>query len=286
MSNSKWTKETILDIAKQYPNVKAWKLGNMPSYQAAQRYKILKEARNLLSNELHRTWSIEDIKIDALNYDTKVDWLKNSAVAYGKAYQLGILEECSKHMQVNRVTWTRESVLEIAKKYKRRAEWREACPNSLGWAREHGILEECCAHMKKTWAHSRPELELLEWVKQYYPEAGPLKTKTLALDIYIAELNLGIEYNGCYYHSEKSGKTRTYHLDKTNFFKNMGIDVVHIWSYEWRDSEEQVKNFLLSKLRKCKTIGARLCDFKEIDKSIARKFCNDNHIQGSTSVIK
>ena len=43
------------------------------------------------------------------------------------------------------------------------------------------------------------------------------------MDIFIPNLNIGFEYNGLFWHSEKMGKNKNYHLDKQNLAKSYDI---------------------------------------------------------------
>jgi hypothetical protein len=103
----------------------------------------------------------------------------------------------------------------------------------------------------------------------------------LEIDIYLPDLKLGFEFNGLYWHSEE-WKKKNYHLEKTNYFKEKGIKIIHIWEDNWdykRDIiESQIKNWLFLTERK---IFARNCKVVEIkDSKIATNFLEENHIQG------
>ncbi|MFW6225628.1 MAG: DUF7487 domain-containing protein [bacterium] len=101
------------------------------------------------------------------------------------------------------------------------------------------------------------------------------------IDIYLSDYNLGIEYNGLYYHSEQNGKTKYYHLEKTKEAKEKGIDLIHIFEDEWRDKKEIVKSIIKSKIGIFdKKIFARKCFIKEINLEEERRFLKENHIQG------
>lgn len=54
----------------------------------------------------------------------------------------------------------------------------------------------------------------------------------LELDIYIPDLKLAIEYNGCYYHSIESGMSKDYHLEKSLRCRDLGIRLIHIYDFE------------------------------------------------------
>jgi hypothetical protein len=101
------------------------------------------------------------------------------------------------------------------------------------------------------------------------------------LDIFLEEYNIGIEYDGLYWHSEISGdKDKKYHLNKTNFFEDKGIQILHIFENEWIHNKEIVKSMIASKLHKTNKIYARNCIIKEIPIEDCRNFQNKTHIQG------
>jgi hypothetical protein len=144
----------------------------------------------------------------------------------------------------------------------------------------------------KNWCESNPEklyksnaeLEILEWIKTFYPNAKKFKKQGHEIDVFIPELNLGIEHNGLYRHNELH-KTKTYHLDKTNFFKQENIRIIHIFEHEWKHKQAQVKSFLLSAIGKNQhRVGARDCEFiwkdATIDREIICEFLDTYHIQG------
>jgi hypothetical protein len=107
------------------------------------------------------------------------------------------------------------------------------------------------------------------------------------IDIKISELNIGIEYNGIYWHSEDRIETN-YHRDKTLAAKEQGLNLIQIFDFEWNNRREQVKSFLKSALGKNEIkIFGRNTEVREIiDKTIARDFLEKYHILGSTHFIK
>ena len=110
----------------------------------------------------------------------------------------------------------------------------------------------------------------------------------LEIDLYIPDLKLGFEFNGLYWHSEKY-KENNYHLNKTNFFKEKGIRIIHIWEDDWDFKREIVESQILNFLKLYNiNIFARKCEIKEInDAKIVRDFLDKNHIQGfCASVLK
>lgn len=109
------------------------------------------------------------------------------------------------------------------------------------------------------------------------------------IDIYLPEYNLGIEFNGSYWHSAEF-KTRTYHFDKTQKASEKGIQLYHIFEHEWLN--ETKKDIIVSQLRNLlkenkRIIYARNTIIKEVSKKESSLFLNTNHIMGdSKSSIK
>ena len=64
------------------------------------------------------------------------------------------------------------------------------------------------------------------------------------LDIYIPELHFAIEFDGLFWHNERSGKKSEYHLWKTKECEKMGIKLIHIFEDEWMFHKEAVKDYL------------------------------------------
>jgi hypothetical protein len=134
-------------------------------------------------------------------------------------------------------------------------------------------------------SQSIKEKELFQYIQSIYNgEIIQSYRDGLEIDIYLPDLKLGFEFNGLYWHSEEL-KKKNYHLEKTNYFKEKGIRIIHIWEDNWdykRDIiESQIKNWLFLTERK---IFARKCHVKEInDSKISTKFLEENHIQGKVN---
>lgn len=140
---------------------------------------------------------------------------------------------------------------------------------------------------------SKAEIEILNWINQELSISGSKKrffdektNKDLEIDIFIPSINVGIEYNGLYWHSELY-KSKNYHINKTNFLKKHNIRLIHIFEHLWRDRNFQFKSFLRSALGKNENkIGARKCKLKLVDIKESRNFLDQYHIQGKTNNIK
>ncbi len=129
------------------------------------------------------------------------------------------------------------------------------------------------------------EKNLLEFIRyNYNGEIISGYRDALEIDIYLPELNIGFEFNGLYYHSEKF-KEKNYHLDKTNYFKERGIRIIHIWEDDWDYKQGIIKSQILNLLGKSEKVYARQCFVKEL--TTVTDFLNVNHTQGvDKSVIK
>lgn len=102
---------------------------------------------------------------------------------------------------------------------------------------------------------------------------------SLELDIYIPDLKLAIECNGDYWHSELF-KDNNYHLRKTVACNKLGIELIHIFEYEWNSCREQIQSIILNRINASYKIYARNTIIKEVSSNEAKEFLNNNHLQG------
>lgn len=70
------------------------------------------------------------------------------------------------------------------------------------------------------------------------------------LDIYIPELQKAIEFNGLYWHYDKSKFIPGKHAMKSNMCREKGIQLLHIREDLWLRDKDKVKNFILKFLKK------------------------------------
>ena len=120
--------------------------------------------------------------------------------------------------------------------------------------KECQLLPHCWKCYPRMSSVSRVELELLDFVKQYYPNAHKDNEliKPKELDIIIPEIKLAIEYNGDYWHSvefylNKYGNLDEYygyHLNKTLEANKKGYRLIHIWENEYNNLIPKLKNIL------------------------------------------
>ena len=102
--------------------------------------------------------------------------------------------------------------------------------------------------------NSKMEQELCEAIKLYYPTVKKAKMRNIHIkakphikgfdiDIYLQDRKLGIEFDGTYFHSFEGLKRgykkwpltdlKNYHKIKDEYFKSIGISILHISESEW-----------------------------------------------------
>lgn len=158
----------------------------------------------------------------------------------------------------------------------------------------HSVFEEyidnghtpVCRTCNPSSIQSTVEFEVLEFIKTIYNgniihgDREILKPKEL--DIYLPDLNLAIEINGLYFHSQNSGgKDKWYHLQKTEQCLEKGIRLIHIFDSEWTIKRQILQNLLTSIIsNKKQKIHGRKTTVKLIDYKESAQFLNNYHLQG------
>ena len=145
------------------------------------------------------------------------------------------------------------------------------------------LRDWCADNPDLVTGQSLSELELKDWISQYYPSVKKTRLDGKEIDVHIPELNLGIEYDGLFWHSEEvAGKFAQ--RDKTKHFAEKNIRIIHVFEHEWLTRKDQVKSFILSLIGKNQhKLGARKCTIKwsnlKEDIALAHKFLDQYHIQ-------
>ena len=126
------------------------------------------------------------------------------------------------------------------------------------------------------------EKEILEFINSNYDgEIVHSYRDGLEIDIYLPELNIGFEFNGLYWHSDLF-KEKNYHLNKTNYFKERGVRIIHIWEDDWVYRKDIIKSQIRNWLGLTENkIFARNCEVSEVkEPRVSSNFLEENHIQG------
>lgn len=109
-------------------------------------------------------------------------------------------------------------------------------------------------------------------------------------DIYLPDYNFAIECNPTYTHNSSCGAyhreaplPRNYHAIKSHMTNSAGIELFHIFGYEWVDTPDVIKSMLKARLGFVKTrIYARNTHIEEIPYAEASEFLATSHRQGFT----
>ena len=147
-------------------------------------------------------------------------------------------------------------------------------------------MQQTNENMKPSYV-SKPEREIKEFIENNGFECETNNRKALKgkeMDIYVPSLRLGIEYNGNFWHREgMNHKTKNTHLEKTLAARENGVKLIQIFEDEYvlhREIVYQKISHLLGISKNLEKISGRKCVIKEITKSEAEPFLENNHIQG------
>jgi hypothetical protein len=101
-------------------------------------------------------------------------------------------------------------------------EWKSSASSRTGTRYSDKKKSGCpfCRNNQK----SDPELIIFSEISYFFESINGYKHKNKELDIFIPDLNIGIEYDGFRWHSKKIQKD----IDKNNFYKENGIEVLRI----------------------------------------------------------
>lgn len=138
---------------------------------------------------------------------------------------------------------------------------------------------------------SRYEEEIAEFLNQHgisYKRNCSSICYPRQVDFYLEQVNLAIEFNGLYWHSEFAGKKdKTYHSSKQRMCADNQVQLLTIFEDEWIERHTVIKNKILHLCGKTpKSIGARKVKISiASDMDMIKKFLSSYHLQGKTEGI-
>lgn len=104
---------------------------------------------------------------------------------------------------------------------------------------------------------SKGEENLYKWLKYEYTGKIISRTRDIIkpyeLDIFLPELNLGIEFNGIYWHKIREKEDPGHHKRKAKLCKESDIKLINISDLEWAKKQDKCKEKVL------KIINERQC---------------------------
>ena len=137
------------------------------------------------------------------------------------------------------------------------------------------------------WGTSKGEQEVVDFVDGLgvdYKSNCRSAISPFEIDLIIPCINLAIEFNGTYYHSDIMKKP-SYHKNKYDMASKAGLDMLFIWEHDWNISakREIIKNMIKSRLGvlDSKKVAARKCEIRDVNVGDYGEFFDEFHIQGS-----
>jgi len=130
---------------------------------------------------------------------------------------------------------------------------------------------------------SNGEEEIRRYIESFGFNTTKYKDSKYEIDIFIPELNIGFEFNGIRWHSDQF-KHPKYHQEKSLYFAEKGIKLVHIWEDWWLNKRDLVFAFIRNQLGKSKyRVYARKCEIRQLKYKDVKDFLDRNHFQGTKS---
>lgn len=142
------------------------------------------------------------------------------------------------------------------------------------------IREKLQSH--HSYIKSKYEDEIQQYLLSIGVSAKKSRKELHGLELDFVFENTAIEFNGDYWHSSLY-KSRDYHESKSKLCEEAGIDLMHIYEWEWNDPRR--KKILLSIIalkfgKILNRVYARQCEVKKIENASVRDFITENHLQG------
>lgn len=134
---------------------------------------------------------------------------------------------------------------------------------------------------------SRFEKEVADFVEGALGAGSVVRSDRAALggaelDIFVPSLNIAIEAQGVFWHSEAGGKPRGAHREKYERARDAGIRLIQVWEDDWLSRRRTVEMMLLTKLgvSTAPRVNARDTVASVITRAEASVFLAEHHIQG------
>lgn len=135
-------------------------------------------------------------------------------------------------------------------------------------------------------SHSTGETEVGELLTALGVKFDPRRRNLIPpqeLDFYLPDHAIAIEYNGLYWHSETTGKTKNYHLGKWRKCRDIGVRLITVWEDDWRDRRSAVEAMITRELglSEDSETAARDLDVIQVDDAETKRFLNAHHARGA-----
>ncbi len=274
-----WENKPIEDVIEWKNKISETKLNRTEEQEAKRikRYSKTMEDKSTEEKELRSKRMSEGIKRYSKTKEFKnkrriKKYIKITSKDFHRYNEVELLNSFEEFLQLDDYSYQNE------------LDWKcKKCGNIFKDAYANIVRPRCLICDPISYGTSKGEQEVACFISQFFKtKERKIKDTGVSIDIFVPELNLAIEYNGVYTHSELYGlKNKYYHLHKTEECEKRNIQLIHILDKEWHEQNEIVKSMLLSKMGKNEFIyQARKCEIKLVNKKISDSFCVQNHIQG------
>jgi hypothetical protein len=173
----KWTEEKCQEEALKYNNKSDFYNKNKAAYSAAYKHKWLKEIcqHMIQKKKSNGYWTKEKCHEEALKYNTRTFFHKNSASAYNCAYLNNWINEICSHMkkQIKKCFWTREKCIEETYKYKYLSDFIKYSSGAYSASLKNGWINEICNYLEykqkpnNYWTKEKCQKEALKYTTKY-----------------------------------------------------------------------------------------------------------------------
>jgi hypothetical protein len=234
-------------------------------------------------------------KAKYVNMRTKIEIICKNHGSFRQSPCVHVLQKCGCPYCNGGRLWTRDEFIEqAARLHKGKYDYSKfdyvnfkkpsiiICPMHGEFQQDpdHHMMSHGCPKCGGSKSSSNDEVELLEYVRQWFPSARKLrgwdpKNPNWEIDIFIPELRIGFEFNGIYYHNA-TYKELTYHKAKTDRASKNNILLYHLW--DWTDLDLN-KSIIASKLNHVVRLYARKLILRRMFIIEANRFYNENHLQ-------
>ena len=277
----------LSDIAKMF-NYKS----DQPIYDWINYYNIKYSSQRYIENKFNKEDLYKDYIIDCLGMKNELPKKYNSTYVSIKAVleKFGLLdkkyqEERLKNERIKRnnnfkILYDKKLLIEYIKNNNINSQTLLAEKLGISSTIFRDFIKKYNLEKMFDYTKSSFEIEIKKLFSNFTSNRKDL-LYPYEIDLFNEELNIGIEFNGNYWHSEKN-KGRLYHQQKSLLAESKGIFLYHIFEYEWLEKKQQIINQLKNILQLNEnTIYARKCVIKEVDNKFKKTFLQENHLQGN-----
>lgn len=185
--------------------------------------------------------------------------IEKALIAHGGVYNYDLIPKTARYTEKVPIICKKHNVFFISMKYHVNRLW--GCP-------------KCSCRI------SIPEGEVATFLSQYTQvERGNRQLiPPKEIDIWLPEFNIGVEFHGLYHHTTNSVGYQ--HRQKWEMAQEKGVRLVQIFSDEWANKQDIVKNRLLAFIGKVPKYHARKLEHCIPSPAETKEFLNTIHIQG------